>query len=284
MSQRRACRTLDQSLSTQRYRPAAKEDEPSLIKRILELVLEFPRFGYRRITRLLRNEGWKVNAKRVYRVWRQEGLKVPKKTVKRRRLGSADGGIVRRKAESQDHVWSVDFIFDRTINGRSLKMLVVIDEFTRECLALEVGRKFTGENLVEVLIDLFAIRGVPKFIRSDNGPEFVSRRVRDFLESIDVGTSYIEPGSPWQNGFVESFNSRFRDECLNCEEFATVQEARVVIEHWRQTYNHRRPHGSLDGLTPAAFASRCAPSTPVAALLTANRHPEPEPITQPIPS
>ena len=161
MSQRRACRTLDQSLSTQRYRPAAKEDEPSLIKRILELVLEFPRFGYRRITRLLRNEGWKVNAKRVYRLWRQEGLKVPKKTVKRRRLGSADGGIVRRKAESRDHVWSVDFIFDRTINGRSLKMLVVIDEFTRECLALEVGRKFTGEHLVEVLIDLFAIRGVP---------------------------------------------------------------------------------------------------------------------------
>ena len=284
MSQRRACRTLDQSLSTQRYRPTAKEDEPSLIKRILELVLEFPRFGYRRITRLLRNEGWKVNAKRVYRLWRQEGLKVPKKTVKRRRLGSADGGIVRRKAESRDHVWSVDFIFDRTINGRSLKMLVVIDEFTRECLALEVGRKFTGEHLVEVLIDLFAIRGVPKFIRSDNGPEFVSRRVRDFLESIDVGTSYIEPGSPWQNGFVESFNSRFRDECLNCEEFATVQEARVVIEHWRQAYNHRRPHGSLDGLTPATFASRCAASTPVAALLTSNRHTEPQPITQPIPA
>lgn len=234
------------------------EDEPSLLKRILELVAEFPRFGYRRITCLLRDEGWHVNAKRVYRLWRQEGLRVPQKTRKRRRLGSGDGGIVRRKAERKDHVWSVDFIFDRTTNGRSLKMLVVVDEFTRECIAFEVNRKLTSDHFVEVLSDLFAIRGVPAFIRSDNGPEFIARRVRRFLEAIDVGTSYIEPGSPWQNGFVESFNSRFRDECLNCEEFTTVHEARVVIEQWRQTYNHRRPHGSLDGLTPAAFASRCA--------------------------
>ncbi|WP_315853860.1 IS3 family transposase [Crateriforma spongiae] len=235
MSQRRACRTLDQSLSPQRYQPSTKEDEPSLIKRILELVSEFPRFGYRRITRLLRSEGWKVNAKRVYRLWRQEGLKVPKKTAKMRRLGSAEGGIVRRKAERKDHAWSVDFIFDRTTNGRSLKMLVVLDEFTRECVAVEVSRKITGDHLVEVLVDLIAIRGVPKYVRSDNGPEFISRRVRDFLESINVGKSYIDSGSPWQNGFVESFNSRFRDECLNREEFATVQEARAVIEHWRQT-------------------------------------------------
>ncbi len=206
-----------------------------MIKRILELVSEFPRFGYRRITRLLRSEGWKVNAKRVYRLWRQEGLKVPKKTAKMRRLGSAEGGIVRRKAERKDHAWSVDFIFDRTTNGRSLKMLVVLDEFTRECVAVEVSRKITGDHLVEVLVDLIAIRGVPKYVRSDNGPEFISRRVRDFLESINVGKSYIDSGSPWQNGFVESFNSRFRDECLNREEFATVQEARAVIEHWRQT-------------------------------------------------
>ena len=163
-------------------------------------------------------------------------------------------------------------------------MLVVIDEFTRECHALKVGRKFTGEALVEVMIDLFAIRGVPKLLRSDNGPEFISRRVRNFLESIDVGTSYIEPDSPWQNDFVESFNRRFRDERLNGKEFATVKEARVVIEHWRQTYNHRRTHGSLDGLTHAAFASRCAASTLVAALLTSNRHTEPEIITQPMPS
>ncbi len=257
-----------------------KDDEPSLIKRILELVAEFPRFGYRRITRLLRSEGWQVNAKRIYRLWRQEGLKVPQKTTKRKRLGTSEGGIVRRKAERKDHVWSVDFIFDRTTNGRSLKMLVIVDEFTRECIALEVGRKLTSDDFIDVLVDLFAIRGVPSFIRSDNGPEFIARRVRQFLDSIDVGTSYIEPGSPWQNGYVESFNSRFRDECLNCEEFTTVQEARVIIEHWRQSYNHRRPHSSLGGLTPAAFASRCAALTPVAALLTSKRHSDIEPITQ----
>ena len=261
-----------------------KEDEPALISRILELVAEFPRFGYRQITRLLQNDGWHVNAKRIYRLWRQEGLKVPKKAVKRRRLGSADGGIIRHQAEHKDHVWSVDFIFDRTLNGRSLKTLVVIDEYTRECIALEVGRKFTGDHFVEVLADLFAIRGVPKFIRSDNGPEFISRRVRDFLAAIDVGTCFIEPGSPWQNGYVESFNARLRDECLNCEEFTTVQEARVVIEHWRQSYNHRRPHSSLEGLTPAAFAARCVDSTPVAARLTSNPHNEAESIPQSLPS
>ena len=284
MSQRRACRTLDQPLSTQRYEPSKKEDEPPLIKRILEFVSRFPRFGYRQITRLLRGEGWKVNAKRVYRLWRQEGLKVPKKTTKKRRLGTSDGGIIRRKAERMNHVWSVDFIFDRTTNGRSLKILVIVDDYTRECLELNVGRKFTSDDFVETLTRLFKIRGVPGFIRSDNGPEFISRRVRDFLASIDVGTSFIEPGSPWQNGFVESFNSRFRDECLNCEEFNSVQEAREVIEHWRQTYNHQRPHSSLDGLTPAGFATRCATSTTVAKLLPLKRHIEPEPITQPIPS
>ena len=196
VSQRRACRTLDQPLSTQRYQPSVKKDEPALLAKILELVAEFPRFGYRQITRMLQSEGWPVNAKRVYRLWRQEGLKVPKKTVKRQRLGSSEGGIIRRKAEHKDHVWSVDFIFDRTINGRSLKMLVLIDEYTRECIALEVGRKFTGDHIVEILAYLFAIRGVPTFIRSDNGPEFISRRVREFLAAIDVGTCFIEPGSP----------------------------------------------------------------------------------------
>ena len=271
-------------MSTQRYEPSKKEDEPPLIKRILEFVSRFPRFGYRQITRLLRGEGWKVNAKRVYRLWRQEGLKVPKKTTKKRRLGTSDGGIIRRKAERMNHVWSVDFIFDRTTNGRSLKILVIVDDYTRECLELNVGRKFTSDDFVETLTRLFKIRGVPGFIRSDNGPEFISRRVRDFLASIDVGTSFIESGSPWQNGFVESFNSRFGDECPNCEEFNSVQEAREVIEHWRQTYNHQRPHSSLDGLTPAGFATRCATSTTVAKLLPLKRHIEPEPITQPIPS
>ena len=286
VSQRRACRTLEQPLSTQRYQPSKKEDEPVLMARILELVSEFPRYGYRQITRMLRSEGWQVNAKRIYRLWRQEGLKVPKKTIKRRRLGSANGGIGRLRADRKNHVWSVDFIFDRTANGRSLKMLVVIDEFTRECIALEAGRRFTGDHFVEVLSDLFAIRGVPQFIRSDNGPEFISRRVRDFLTAVDVGASFIEPGSPWQNGYVESFNARLRDECLNCEEFASVQEARTVIEHWRQSYNHRRPHSSLDGLTPAAFAASTLASTPVAARLTSKLKysTDPDSITQLLPS
>ena len=258
MSQRRACKTLGQPRSTQRYQASEKEDEQRLVGRILELVGEFPRYGYRMITRLLRQEGWQVNFKRIYRIWKREGLKVSVKKTKKRRLGDCNGGIRRRRAERLNHVWSVDFIFDRTANGRPLKILSLIDEFTRECIALEVNRKFTGDDLVTLLVDLFAIRGRPQFIRSDNGPEFVSKRVREFLTLIDVGTSYIEPGSPWENAYVESFHSRFRDECLACEAFATLAEAQVVIESWRQTYNHRRPHSGLGGLTPAEFASQCA--------------------------
>ena len=227
------------------------------MKRIYELVREFPRYGYRTITRLLRGEGWIVNAKRIYRLWRREGLKVPRKAVKRRRLGTASGGIQRRQADRPDHVWSADFVFDRTLNGRALKILVVVDEFTRECLAMTVARRITGEDFLDCLMRLFQLRGVPKFVRFDNGPEFVSQRVQQFLKQAGVGASYIEPGSPWQNGFVESFNSRLRDECLSCEEFTSVHEAREIIEMWRQTYNTRRPHGALRGLTPSQFASTC---------------------------
>ena len=258
VSERRACLVLEQPRSTQRYVPQVREDEPELLKRILELVREFPRFGYRQITRLLRRDGWEVNFKRVYRLWRQEGLKVPQKKRKRRRLGDSAGGIARRIAERKDHVWSLDFIFDRTSNGHPLKILSIVDEYTRECVALEVSRNLTGDDVVSVLVDLFTIRGVPKFVRSDNGPEFISKRLRGFLEKVDVGTSYIEPGSPWENGYVESFHSRFRDECLACEEFTTLTEAIRVIQDWRMTYNHRRPHSSLGGLTPAEFSTQCA--------------------------
>jgi transposase InsO family protein len=289
VSQRRACEVLNQSRSSQRYQPVVSDDEAPLVKRMLELVREFPRFGYRQIGRLLRNEGFVVNNKRIYRLWRREGLKVPQKKLKKRRLGDVTGGITRRQAEHKDHVWSVDFIFDRTANGRPLKILSVIDEYTRECLALEVSRKLTSEQLIEVLTELFGIRGVPEYIRSDNGPEFVARRLRSFLENLEIGTSYIEPGSPWQNGYVESFHSRFRDECLALEEFATVREAIEVIGRWRQSYNHRRPHSSLGGLTPAEFSSRCvacvseqssARPQPAPAL---QQHPA-EPVTQPLPS
>ncbi len=187
------------------------------------------------------------------------------KRIKKRRLGTTEGSITRRRAERPDHVWSIDFIFDRNENGRPLKSLSLIDDFTGECIALEVNRKFTGDDLVDLLSDLFAIRGVPKFIRSDNGPEFIGRRVRQFLEKINVGAFYIEPGSLWQNGYVESFHSRIRDECLACEVFTTLTEARTVIAAWRQVYNHRRPHSSLGGHTPADFSSQwsaCVRATP----------------------
>tara|TARA_R110001592_G_C13053437_1_gene740351 strand:+ start:494 stop:1261 length:768 start_codon:yes stop_codon:yes gene_type:complete len=233
-----------------------------LISRILELVREFPRFGYRQITRLLRGEGWQINFKRVYRLWQQEGLKVPRKKQKRKRLGNSSGGILRRKSERMNQVWSMDFIFDRTTNGRAIKILSIIDEYTRECIALRVSRKFTSDDVIAALVDLIAIRGVPAFVRCDNGPEFISKFLRKFLERIDVGTSYIEPGSPWENGFVESFHSRFRDECLACEEFTTMSEAMTVIDEWRNIYNQRRPHSSLGGQTPAEFASQCAASVP----------------------
>lgn len=262
VSERRACAVLDQPRSTQRYESRTKDDEPLLLARILELVREFPRYGYRQITRLLRNEGWHVNFKRVYRLWRKEGLKVPQKKRKRRRLGDSSGGIIRRKAERMNQVWSLDFIFERTSNGRPLKILSIIDEYTRECIALEVNRRITSEDVISVLVDLFAIRGVPEFIRSDNGPEFIATSLRKFLERVDVGTSYIEPGSPWENGFVESFHSRLRDECLSCEEFTTLHEATVVITDWRMMYNQRRPHSSLGGMTPAEFALQCATSVP----------------------
>lgn len=244
-----------------------------LIKRILQLVGEHPRYGYRMITGLLRNEGWSVNPKRIYRLWKREGLKVPKRRVKKRRLGDSSGGITRRKAEHRNDVWSIDFIFDRTENGRSLKILSVIDEFTRECIALEVERRFTGDDLVSLLRDLFVIRGAPKYIRSDNGPEFISRSVRDFLEFIEVGSSYVEPGSPWQNGYVESFHSRFRDECLSSELFMSLHEAQTVIGRWRQDYNHRRPHSSLGGLSPAAYAATQQVGSAVVATLPQQNQP-----------
>lgn len=281
VSERRACETLGVGRSTQRYRSKKKTDDSRLIERIHELVREFPRHGYRRITRTLVQEGWRVNVKKIYRIWRQEGLKVPKKTVKKRRLGTSEGGVVRRRAEHPNHVWSMDFIFDRTSNGRSLKILSVIDEFTRECIALEVGRRMTGHGVVDLLTDLLAIRGKPEFLRADNGPEFVCRRLRRFLDQVEIGTSYIEPGSPWENGFVESFHSRLRDECLALEEFGNLGEAKAIIGRWRSHYNHRRPHSSLGGLPPAEFASRCAAS--VRATPSLQQHTA-DPTTYPMPS
>jgi transposase InsO family protein len=257
-SERRACRTVGQPRSTQRYRPRPQPENARLTARMLELVRRHPRFGYRRIWWLLRREGWKANRKRVHRLWRRQGLKVPSRQRKKRRLGSGENACSRRRAERPDHVWTWDFIHDRTGDGRTLKWFTLVDEYTRECLALEVDRSITSREVLGVLRRLFASRGAPAHIRSDNGPEFIAAAIRTWLTVAEVETLYIEPGAPWENGFAESFQSRLRDELLNAEEFGGVTEAKVLAEDWRRMYNTERPHGSLAYRTPEEFARTCA--------------------------
>ena len=224
------------------------------------LALCWPRYGYRRISVLLRKDGWRVNVKRLHRLWKQEGLQIRKKQRKRKRLGNGQNACHRYRPEHKDHVWSYDFISDRTEKGGRLRMLNVVDEFTRECLTIEVARKFKGKDVVAILQELFAIRGRPKFIRSDNGPEFASEAVKKWLEASRVETLFIEPGSPWENGYIESFNGKLRDECLDGELFLSLAEARYIVERWRLDYNHHRPHSRLGWQSPAAFAATCVPS------------------------
>ena len=256
VSERRACRVLEQARSTQRHRVRRRADEPRLVARIIELARQYGRYGYRRITALLRREGWRVNAKRVERIWRQEGLKVPKKQPKRGRLWLADGSCIRRRAEHADHVWSYDFVSDRTHDGRPLRMLTMVDEYTRECLAIDVDRRLDSEDVLERLTELFVTRGTPTYIRSDNGSEFTAKTVREWLGRLGVKTLFIEPGSPWENGYNESFNGKLRDELLNGEIFYTLTEAQVLIERWRQEYNTFRPHSSLGYRPPAPEATQ----------------------------
>jgi putative transposase len=255
VSERRACTALGWARSSQRYVPQTAAEEQCFVKRLRELSRQHPRYGYRRITALLQEEGWRVNRKRVRRLWRQEGLKVPRKQRKKRRLGSSVNGASRRRAEHPNHVWSYDFIEDQTADGRKLKILPIVDEFTRECLTIEVERHMTGLDVVATLRFLFELRGPPEHLRSDNGPEFIAQVVKDWLAESQVGTLYIEPGSPWENPYSESFNSRFRDELLNREVFETLAEAKVLIEDFRLDYDHRRPHSALEYRTPAAFAA-----------------------------
>ena len=229
-----------------------------MIDDLLVLHVKHPRYGYRRITIKLREKGWFINFKRVYRLWCQEGLKVPRKQHKKHRSdGSSDNACHRKRPEYYNHVWSYDFVTEQLENGRKVRMLVVIDEFTRECLALDVAKHFNGQDVVEVLRYLFAVRGCPDYIRSDNGPEFVSKAVQKWLEVSGVDTLYVAPGSPWENGYVESFNSRLRDEFLNRELFLHIDELRYIADRWRMDYNHYRPHSSLDYRAPAAFATKC---------------------------
>lgn len=257
VSQRRACRVLGQPRSTQRQTPKTSQEEERLLRRMLELVGQHPRWGYRRITVLLRREGWRVNRKRVYRLWRKEGLKVPRKQRKKRRLGHSGNSCVRRPAEHKDHVWTWDFLHDRTSDGRPLKWLTLIDEYTRECLALEVARGMTAEAVKAVLAGVVRERGAAMHIRSDNGSEFIAEAIRCWMASAGLETLYIAPGAPWENGYAESFNSKVRDELLNAEEFGSVLEAKVLAKEWRREYNHVRPHSSLGYRTPAEFGEKC---------------------------
>ncbi len=256
-SERRICKVVGQARSSQRYRRKIAHDERTLIDNMHQLAIKWPRFGYRRITALLRKDGWRVNVKRVHRLWKLEGLQIRKKARKRRRLGRSDNACHRRKPLGKDHVWSYDFVSDRTDGGGRLRILNIVDEFTRESLAMEIRRHFTGRDVVAVLAELFAIRGRPRYIRSDNGPEFASKAVKNWLASEKVDTLFVEPGSPWENGYVESFNGRLRDECLNGELFLSLAEARYVVDRWRMDYNHHRPHSRLDWMMPAEFAASC---------------------------
>ena len=258
-SERRICKVVGQARSSQRYRRQIAHDEHRLIDHMHQLAIKWPRFGYRRITALLRKDGWRVNVKRVHRLWKLECLQIRRKAHKRRRLGRSANACHRRKPRGKDHVWSYDFVSELTEGGGRLRILNIVDEFTRESLAMEIRRHFTGRDVVAVLAELFAIRGRPSYIRSDNGPEFASKAVKNWLASEKVDTLFVEPGSPWENGYVESFNGKLRDECLNGELFLSLAEARYVVDRWRMDYNHHRPHSRLGNLTPAEFARRRVP-------------------------
>lgn len=268
VSERRACRALKQPRATQRYINQLAEDEVRLTARVVELASQYGRYGYRRVTALLRNEGWRVNHKRVEGIWRREGLKVPAKQPKRERLWLNDGSCVRLRPTHPNHVWSYDFMADRTHNGSAFRILNIIDEYTRECLVSRVARRLSHEDVLTELAWLFCTRGLPAYIRSDNGPEFTAERVRHWLSHLTVGPLFIEKGSPWENGYIESFNGKLRDELLDGEIFYTLKEAQVLIEDWRHYYNTQRPHSSLNDRPPAPEAILVPPLPAMASGLT----------------
>jgi len=259
VSERRACRVLAQPRSTQRYESVKPEGDEALVLAMDKLRKKHKRYGFRGIWGRLKRSGWRVNRKRVHRIWKAEGWQVPRKRRKRRGTGSSANSCAVLRAERRGHVWTYDFVMDRTERGGQLKFLPVLDEYTREAHAVEVGRSFTGREVVAVLKRLFLKHGEPEYIRSDNGSEFVARVVQEGLKEAGVKTLFIAPGSPWENGFSESFNSRFRDEFLDRELFSDVREAAVLAEDFREDYNQERPHMSLGYLTPAEFAARSEP-------------------------
>ncbi len=254
VSERRACQVLGQARSTQHRVHEISGEEARLVADVTALATRYGRYGYRRITALLLEKGWIVNHKRVERIWRREGLKVPKKQPKRGRLWLNDGSCIRLRPEHKDHVWSYDFVASRTADGRAFKILTILDEYTRECPAILVGRRLTSEDVIDQLFNLFVLRGIPEHIRSDNGPEFTAKAIRKWLARIGANALFIEPGSPWENGYIESFNGKMRDELLNREIFTTLTEAKVLIAGWRREYNQVRPHSSLGYRPPAPEA------------------------------
>lgn len=251
LSQRRACRALSVCRSSARYKPIKRADEDEITAKVIELASNYGRYGYRRITMLLRAGGLLINHKRVERIWREQGLKVPKKQPKKRRLWLNDGSCIRLRPEYVNHVWSYDFVEDRLSNGRKVRWLNIIDEYSRECLASIPKRKWNHVQIIEILADLFITKGTPEYIRSDNGSEFTATKLREWLSEVNVATAYIEPGSPWENGYCESFNSKMRDEFLNMEIFDTMFEVEILTRRWVHVYNTIRPHSSLGYRPPA---------------------------------
>ena len=251
VSERTACRVLGQHRSTQRKVARSPDDEAALTADVVELARRYGRYGYRRIAALLRRAGWRVNRKRVERIWRREGLKVPARQPKRDRLWLADGSCIRLRPERPNQVWAYDFVEDRTRDARKFRMLCVVDEFTREALAIRVARKLDSHHVIEVLAELCLARGVPEHIRSDQGPEFMATALKAWIKSVGSEAAYIEKASPWENGYVESFNGKLRDELLEVEIFNSLREAQVLIESWRRHYNAIRPHSALGYRPPA---------------------------------
>ena len=251
VSERLACKVTGQSRSVQRYIPTQTHDEDELTRAIVGLASEYGRYGYRRITALLNHQGFEVGKDRVQRIWRREGLKVPKKQRPRGRLWLNDGSCVRLRAQHANHVWSYDFVHHITHDGRSLRMMTLVDEYSREALAIRVARRLGSMQVIETLADAMVVKGVPQFIRSDNGPEMTALEVKRWLQEVGSKTLFIEPGSPWENGYCESFNGKLRDEFLDGEIFYSLKEAQVLTEQWRRTYNQIRPHSSLNYRPPA---------------------------------
>jgi len=267
VSERHACRIVSQPRGTQRYVPTVRADEDVLTKAVVTLASEYGRYGYRRITALPRSGGWQIGKDRVQRIWRREGLKVPKKQRPRGRLWLNDGSCVRLRPERPRHVWSYDFVSAQTHDGRSVRLLTLIDEFTRQCLAIRVARRINAFGVIETLADAMLKHGIPVHIRSDNGPEMTAKVVREWLAQIGSKTLFIEPGSPWENGYCESFNGKLRDELLNGEIFYSLKEAKIVIEQWRRHYNEKRPHSALGYRPPAPVTfGQIQPLEPVPAM------------------